>query len=210
MTLRGIFLGRSGLRAGWGVAIFALLLALGFIVRNLVLQWLAPVLGVAQDASDAPSLFRLLKEGSLAILILGATLSMAKIEGRGFGAFGLAGSQSMRRLAIGFVAGFAFFSLLIGILVFDHNIAFDGRALYGVSIAVYAVYWTVLDFIVAFVEETLFRGYLQSTLTRGLGFWPAAVCCSIAFGLAHAPNPGEDPIGNCRNNSWRGFSSASA
>ena len=183
------------MRAGWSVAIFALILAIGLMVRNLALQSLAPMLGGPPGDSDAPSLFRLLKEGSLAILIVAATLAMARIEGRKLWSYGLAGPHSIRNLAIGLVAGAAFFSLLVGLLVRGGNLVLDGWALRGAAIAGYALFWAFLDFIVAFVEETLFRGYLQYTLARGVGFWPAAAICSVAFGLAHAPNPGEDPIG---------------
>jgi uncharacterized protein len=38
---------------------------------------------------------------------------------------------------------------------------------------------------VALSEEFAFRGYLQFTLTRGMGFWPAALVTSILFGLVH-------------------------
>jgi uncharacterized protein len=165
------------------------------VIRNLALGSLAPMLDVARGASSAPSLFLLLKEGSLAILILGATLAMARIEGRGLWSYGLVGAHKARNLATGFIAGAVFFSLLVGLLVLAGNLFFDGWALPGVAIAGYALFWTSFDFIVAFVEETLFRGYLQYTLARGIGFWPAAAVCSVAFGLAHAPNPGEDPIG---------------
>src|SRR5260370_39366543 len=64
---------------------------------------------------------------------------------------------------------------------------------------------------VALVEESLPRGYLQYTLARGLtgfykwafkslpsrafGFWTAALVLSVLFGLGHGSNPGESPIG---------------
>jgi membrane protease YdiL (CAAX protease family) len=48
---------------------------------------------------------------------------------------------------------------------------------------------------VGFTEESLLRGYLQQTLTRGLGFWWAALLLSIAFAGIHKTNPGESPIG---------------
>jgi len=41
---------------------------------------------------------------------------------------------------------------------------------------------------VAFFEEFLFRGYAQFTLTRGIGFWPAALALSCGFGLSHLKN----------------------
>lgn len=35
----------------------------------------------------------------------------------------------------------------------------------------------------------------QHTLARGIGFWPAALACSVSFGVAHLPNSGEDVVG---------------
>ena len=48
---------------------------------------------------------------------------------------------------------------------------------------------------VGFAEEFLFRGYLQFTLTEGMGFWPAALLLSLIFGAVHLRNPGEGVVG---------------
>jgi hypothetical protein len=50
-------------------------------------------------------------------------------------------------------------------------------------------------FFVGAFEETLFRGYLQWTLSRGLTFWVASLLLAIAFGAAHGWNPGESHVG---------------
>jgi hypothetical protein len=44
---------------------------------------------------------------------------------------------------------------------------------------------------VGLFEEFLLRGYTQFTLARGMGFWPAAIALSCAFGLIHLRNGGE-------------------
>jgi membrane protease YdiL (CAAX protease family) len=41
---------------------------------------------------------------------------------------------------------------------------------------------------VAIAEESLFRGYLQSSLARNVGEWPAWGMASVAFGASHALN----------------------
>jgi uncharacterized protein len=64
-------------------------------------------------------------------------------------------------------------------------------ALPPIGILKYAFLWAVADFAGGIGEEFGFRGYLQYTLTRGMGFWPAAVVTSILFGLAHFDVPGE-------------------
>jgi uncharacterized protein len=44
---------------------------------------------------------------------------------------------------------------------------------------------------VGLFEEFWLRGYSQFTLARGIGFWPAALVLSCAFGLIHLRNVGE-------------------
>jgi membrane protease YdiL (CAAX protease family) len=53
--------------------------------------------------------------------------------------------------------------------------------------------------LVGLFEEFLVRGYTQFTLTRGIGFWPAALVLSCAFGLLHLGNEHEQ---------WRGLLAA--
>lgn len=40
-----------------------------------------------------------------------------------------------------------------------------------------------------FYEEYIFRGFILFALTAALGFWPAAILSSIAFGATHAQYP---------------------
>jgi CAAX protease family protein len=49
--------------------------------------------------------------------------------------------------------------------------------------------------LVGLYEEFLFRGYAQYTLSKGIGFWPAAVVLSGVFGGLHLSNSGEDWVG---------------
>jgi membrane protease YdiL (CAAX protease family) len=175
---------------------FAIAIAAALVVRNTLLRYTAPILGADwHDLSRRPSSFLLLREGSIAMLILVATFTMAKIERRSLWSYGLSGTREFRNVTMGFISGIVFFSLLVELLVLDNNLAFDGWALHGAAIIGYALFWIVFDFMVGFSEEILFRGYFLQTLARGIGFWPAAICCSVAFGLAHLSNSGEDFIG---------------
>jgi membrane protease YdiL (CAAX protease family) len=58
-----------------------------------------------------------------------------------------------------------------------------------------AASWLAVFFVVGLAEEYAFRGYLLKTLAAGMGFWPAAILLSLAFGAVHIRNPGETPIG---------------
>jgi membrane protease YdiL (CAAX protease family) len=55
----------------------------------------------------------------------------------------------------------------------------------------FAAFWAAMFLLVGFFEEFLLRGYSQFTLTRAIGFWPAAVVLSCMFGLIHLQNAGE-------------------
>jgi membrane protease YdiL (CAAX protease family) len=57
------------------------------------------------------------------------------------------------------------------------------------------IFWAVFFLVVGFYEEFAFRGYVQFTLSQGLGFWPAALLLSVAFGIVHIFNPGENWVG---------------
>jgi membrane protease YdiL (CAAX protease family) len=49
--------------------------------------------------------------------------------------------------------------------------------------------------VVALYEDFLFRGYSLFTLAEAIGFWPAAVLLSFAFGFIHLRNSGESWVG---------------
>lgn len=185
-VIKRVFAGPSGLRSGWGIAIFVAVLAIMVAARRFAL---GPTIGLGLRE---PSLFLVSQEGSLAILILAATFVMARIEHRSPWSYGLAGTSPMRNFAIGLLGGMTFFSLVMGIMVLGNNLVFDGWALHGFAMLGYGLFWAFYCFMVALFEETLFRGYLQHTLARGIGFWPAALFCSVAFGLVHLLNSGED------------------
>jgi membrane protease YdiL (CAAX protease family) len=53
----------------------------------------------------------------------------------------------------------------------------------------------LVSLLVGIFEESLLRGYLQYTLSRGMGFWWAALLLSVAFALWHISNGGESPLG---------------
>ena len=39
--------------------------------------------------------------------------------------------------------------------------------------------WAIVFFLVAVFEDFTFRGYLQSALGDGIGFWPAAIILAV-------------------------------
>jgi membrane protease YdiL (CAAX protease family) len=79
---------------------------------------------------------------------------------------------------------------LLGIFAL-HGFRLTGVATHGSTLLAATAAWSATFVLVGLAEEFSFRGYLQYTLTTGMGFWPSAILLSLLFGLAHAGNPGE-------------------
>lgn len=194
-----IFLGPSGLRAGWSILIFiAIFVAIAFpasyVLGHLMLH-LHLVAHHGHFTGDAPALPVGLSEAVMLISVLLATAIMARIEHRPALSYGLAGTHRLRHFVVGLLTGFAFLSLLVGILVETHHMHLDAPTLPAAALWKYAVAWGCVFLLVGFFEELLLRGYLLFTLARGIYFWPAAILLAVLFGALHKGNPGESPFG---------------
>jgi uncharacterized protein len=189
--LRWIFNGSQGLRAGWSIAIFVVLLAPGAVIANIVMHHLPSLLEGEIEIGDS-----LVFEALQLAVILGAMAIVAWIEGRDvWSYYGLAGRRPIAKLLFGLVGGLVCLSLVVGTMTTGGYLVFDGKVLHGIPALGYGLIW-LLDFmIVGIREEALFRGYLQATLTRGIGFWPAAILLSLLFGAGHLQNTGESITG---------------
>ena len=207
-----IFFGDEGLRAGWGILLFVLLcLGSNYAVSRMHLLPSQPHTTTGQSSPELPPVSSIVSEGVMLLLVSLATLILSRIECRPIGVYGLGGSGRLRLFLYGFFWGLVLLSLLVLFLWQTHLLIFDGLLLAPAAIFRYAAVWAFGFLIVALFEETLLRGYLQFTLTRGFsaiyrpftapkragtfGFWTAAlVLCSI-FGFGHSNNPGESPLG---------------
>jgi uncharacterized protein len=190
--VRTLFLGPDGLRPGWGFTFY--------VVTFYVLQRFAVELAWAHKLGAGGLWSSLLEEfGDLFAAIIPAIV-LARIEPRPWKLFGLPLKQTFGRFFwIGLFWGFAAISLLMFVLYGLHCFAFGHVVLRGMRLARFAVFWWTFFFIVGLFEEFFLRGYLQFTLTRGIGFWPAAITLSCVFGLFHLRNGGEQ---------WRGILAA--
>jgi membrane protease YdiL (CAAX protease family) len=194
MTLRRVFLGPNGIRAGWSLLIFVLVLG-ALLMGATIAARLATHHAAGLPKGAFPARFFLIKEVVFLVMVLAATAIMGWIEGKPVWAYGLAGRRPVQNFLCGLAGGLVCLSLLAGALNAGGYLVFDGTALHGVQIAKYAVIWLLAFLLVGCGEEALFRGYLQATLTRGMGFWPAALVGSLLFGAAHIGNPGESVAG---------------
>jgi uncharacterized protein len=58
----------------------------------------------------------------------------------------------------------------------------SGFALHGAGWLYYPAMWALAMVLVGFSEEATFRGYPLIALSRGIGFWPAAIVLTALFG----------------------------
>ena len=189
-TIRRIFVGPQGIRAGWRF----------FIYLVMVIAVGAALLFMFQGARGTKGAAALWvgfagEAASLTAAILPAII-MARIEKRPFASYGLPGKGAFGPLFwVGALWGLIAVTLLLGAMRGAHAFYFGHLALHGVRILKFAIYWGVFFLLVGFFEEFLLRGYTLFTLTTGMGFWPAAVLLSAAFGSLHLLNKGEYWVG---------------
>jgi membrane protease YdiL (CAAX protease family) len=209
--LRRTFIGIDGLRAGWSVLIFAVLMfgllqGVSAINRTLHLLPKHP----APNADLTPA-FLFAFELVLLLTTILVTWIMSKVERRRNSVYGLGDRRKLTNFLGGLAWGVTCLSLLVLTLWKTGLLVIDSRLLFGDNVLRYGAIWLVGYLLVALCEEYLTRGYLLFTLTRGLagiytwlfktrhnkalGFWTAALILSILFGLGHGSNPGESPIG---------------
>jgi len=183
-----LFLGPDGLRPGWGFAFF--------VVMFLGLQRISSDLAWSHNFGASGLWSSLLEEIGNFLAAVIPSLLLARIEHRPWRGYGLPAKSAFGRLFwLGIFWGFAAITLLMLALSGAHSFSFGHVVLHGVRIAKFAAFWALLMLFVGLFEEFLLRGYTQFTLTRGIGFWPAAIALSCAFGLIHLRNGGEN---------WRG------
>ncbi len=206
-----IFFGVDGLRAGWSMLIFLILLIAIMFGAYSIGKAIHPPSKKPFDAHSVSFVFMFINEVVPFLAILLSTWIMSKIESRRFRVYGLAGRSTFSYFFAGLAWGIICLSLLIFTLCKTGLLVFDSRLLFGPDILRHGALWFIGFLFVGLQEEFLTRGYLQYTLARGfagiyrwafksshstaLGFWTGALILSILFGLGHGKNPGESPIG---------------
>jgi hypothetical protein len=194
-AIRKIFLGPQGIRAGWSVLLaIAIFFALAALTNGIVHHFRHPH-PPANLSAPLPAHKMLLAEGISVLFISLVTFIMSRIEKKSFCAYGLAGAHRLSYFLKGVFWGFLHISLLIAALLLTHHITIAYASLSFLAAIRYGLVWFIGFVLVGIFEEMTFRGYLQWTLARGIGFWWAAALLSFGFGFTHHTNPGESPIG---------------
>jgi uncharacterized protein len=186
--LHWFFLNENGPRAGWRLLLyFAFALVFKFctdMAGSLFLDY-------SRGASSLANLWY--GEISGFVVVFAAALAMARLERRPLAAFGLPLEDAFKgKFWQGLLFGLCEFGVLVGMIAALGGYSFGPIILRAPSAFAWAVCWGVFFVFVGLLEEFLFRGYTQFTLGDGIGFWPAAIVLSLAFGAVHLRNPGEN------------------
>jgi membrane protease YdiL (CAAX protease family) len=186
-----IFLNDEGLRSGWRLLIYAAFwLMINFVAQVIVEQFI----GTKIDSLSPQYLF--LEEIASFASAYGAALLMVRLERRPASLYGLPMRQAFgKSFWQGVLLGLGEVTVLMALIAAFGGYSFGRLAMHGASLLGWGVFWAVAFVLVGLSEEFLFRGYVQYTLARGIGFWPAAVLLSILFGFVHRGNPGEGIVG---------------
>jgi membrane protease YdiL (CAAX protease family) len=197
-SLHKIFIGPNGIRPGWRLAIFlAILTAFGLSARFAIslTPALREIYKEAERGVFTPG-FTLINEGLMVLFLVIAAGIMTKLEKRTFADYSLPLSEAFGKLFWqGVPLGFAMLSLLLAMIAALHGFSLSGMAITGGEAVKYGVLYGIGFILVGIFEEFSFRGYMQSTLTSGMGFWPAALVLSFIFGAIHLNNRGEAIFG---------------
>jgi membrane protease YdiL (CAAX protease family) len=189
--LRCVIVGEEGIRAGWSALLFAAM----FVVLEALQQAVFRHFVTVPDKAPIQLRLGLLQEAVEVLIVFAATFVMSRIEKRRVASYGYSDDRKLIRLASGAGWGIACMSLLVGVMWIAGWIEFEELMLTGSEAWKYGIAWGAGFLLVGLLEESLLRGYLQSTLTRGIGFWWAALLLSIMFAAGHLGNGGETPLG---------------
>ncbi len=189
---KAVFTGPQGLRAGWRLLIFIALLAafvsalhfsLGRVMHKLLPHGFTVTTVVVGES---------LQFG----IVLIATLIMARFERRSLAQYGLPFRLMLgKQFWTGALWGFVMLSFIVAMMAATRAYSLGALALSPLNVVKYGLGWALAFLLVGLFEESVARGYLQFTLTLGLGFWPAAVITSALFAAGHINNPGENWVG---------------
>jgi membrane protease YdiL (CAAX protease family) len=199
------FFGPRGLRAGWrilmfcGIALgwaFAMYTGVGILatVSPTVHGWAVAMQATSNGMLNAMD--QIMNEGIVALAVIAAAAIMTLIEKQTFADYWLQWNQAFgKRFWQGVPLGFAMLSLLLVAIWALHGFSLAGLAETGAPALKYGLLWAIAFFLVGVFEDFTFRGYLQSALGDGIGFWPAAIILAVVFGAIHWHNKGEALFG---------------
>jgi membrane protease YdiL (CAAX protease family) len=167
-------------------------LAVIFVMSQYFEPWAAAAFRI-DDSQISAQLVLLSELGLYFVGMLVATGVAAWLEHRRIDSYGLPaheafGATYWEGIALG-VTG----ALVVAVaMVLAHGFVIHGFALSGAAWLAQPLLYGLAMIAVGITEEYLFRGYLLQSLSRGLGFWPAAVITTLLFGGLHTQKNDEN------------------
>ena len=186
-----LFLGDSGLRAGWRFVLYMIAVVLLLALSTRILRFVFGSGPGIQTPNIAIA-------GELAMFLSAAIPAFVAslLEKRRWGAYGLPLRRSgIPHFVTGLIVGFAALSSLLLMIYLSHALVLGPIQLHGGEVARYAILWGIAFLLVGFFEEFFFRGYSLFTLATGGSFWVSGIILSVVFGAVHLNNGGEDWFG---------------
>ncbi|WP_459621613.1 CPBP family intramembrane glutamic endopeptidase [Burkholderia sp. 3C] len=189
---RHLWFGPQGLRAGWAALLYAaivavLMLGVDGAARGLDLPFRA------EGELTAGQQFAF--ELAMCAAVLIATRAMGRIDRRSWLDIGLRAPQRLRHLLLGSACGLVAVAVIMTLLASTGGATLVYSGMSPLSALEAGLVWALAFAVVAAAEELAFRGYLFFRLARGLHPSAAAVLTSVAFGLSHMFNHGENMAG---------------
>ena len=178
--------------------VMARLQVLGRLALFVAIVWAlqALVTRLTAGRGDDIATFLIIREGAFFGIVVLATWLMARIEHRPVADYGLPWRAMFRvQFWQGTLLGFAGGTLLVVLMHLSGVFALGPMALHGLDIEKWGIAWVLVFILVGLLEEYQFRGYALFALSKGIGFWPAAILSAAFFGYAHHDNTGEALIG---------------
>jgi hypothetical protein len=179
---RRVLRGPHGLRAGWSLLLFAA----GGVLVQAGLGWIvARFWEIPRDVPWTPGPLLLAETLFFAIALL-MTLVLARVEGRSLATYGFPLRHAFRgRFWEGAAWGLGSCAAVYALMAAAGGYSVEGLAVAGGEAVRWGALWALAMLAVAVYEELYFRGFPLFTLSRGLGFWPAALLMSLYFGGLH-------------------------
>lgn len=158
--------------------LFFIATILSFRIMLLPVNWLT-----SQGLLRSQPAWTAAQHWAVFLAVLLTSLVASRIEHRPLGSYGLPWKGALRlRFWEGIVWGLGGITLLMYLLYTSGGVSFtvDLRGRQALS---FGAVWAASILGLGFFKEYLIRGYLQFTLTRSIGFWPAAVLLTFLFTL---------------------------
>jgi uncharacterized protein len=192
-----IWRGPEGLRSGWAVPLFVIMVvaitAALFGTVYLLARFTPADMG-ALRSQLVPGIRLALVLSECCGLLL-ATAVMARIEGRSWLDYGLWPRRALILFGQGAFWGALLMSALVGVLALTHALRVTAPGGAVESLLGSGLLWAAMFVPAALAEELLFRGYPFFRLARTGSPVRAAVVMSLCFGAAHLGNRDETVIG---------------